>query len=412
MSENTNVGSSTAARDGKDRLALPFDQYQRYKVISDSLDLLRENTEPLRILDVGGAEGMILDFLTDDEVTILDQIEAEGVPNFVLGDALALPFDDDSFDYAVSVDVFEHIPAEAREKYLSELRRVARRGVLLAAPFDSEEVRGAERLANEFHRSVHQQENVWLAEHAENELPDLDPSRRFFEERGDWVTVVPNGYLPHWLAMISFTFYRPRLTDGMQEMFDRLNAFYNEFMYRHDNADPSYRHLVVALKDGQGAGDLAGLVSSSGHPDPTMSAALFSTFSSTLSLAPQINSLNERLAQKEDQLVRKDEQLARQATVSDERALLDQLTRKDSQLAQKEAQIRDLSKRFAQQTTSANNLAQLKHENASLRAQRNQFSNQLNAIQNSRTWRLIDRQRRFRIFLKAQLEKRSGGNGG
>ena len=404
MSEDTGVRSTTAARDGKDRLALPFDQYQRYKVISDTLDLLRENDKPLQILDVGGAEGMILDFLDGDEVTILDQAEVEGLPNFVLGDALALPFDDDAFDYAVSVDVYEHIEVEARETYLSELRRVASKGVLLAAPFGSEEVRGAERLANEFHRSVHDQENFWLAEHAENGLPELDPSRSFFEEQGDKVTVVPNGYLPHWLAMISFTFYRPRLTSEMQDMFDRLNLFYNECLYAYDNAEPSYRHLVVALKNGRHA-DLEGLVSPAGRADPTMSAALFSALSSTLSWVPQLQRLSEQLAQKDQQLDQKDQQLARQATVSDERALWDQLSQKD-------AQVRVLSRRLAQQTASANTLAELQHENSSLKAQRNQLRNQLNAIQNSRAWRIMEGQRRLRIRIKSFIESRSGGSDG
>ncbi|MGH3144461.1 MAG: methyltransferase domain-containing protein, partial [Rubrobacter sp.] len=365
--------------------------------VADALDLLREDSGALRILDVGGAEGVILDFLPEDEVTILDQAQAEGVPNFVVGDATALPFDDDAFDYGVSVDVYEHIGEGAREKYLAELRRVARKGVLLAAPFDSEAVRGTERLANEFHRSVHLQENQWLEEHAENGLPDLSWSRGFFEDQGDRVTVLPNGYLPHWLAMISLTFYSAHLRDGMEGMAERLNAYYNEFLYRHDNAEPSYRHLVVSLKEDRDV-DFQRLTSpESGHPDTNMSAALFSTFSSTLSLAPQLKDLSRQLAEKERRLSQKDRQLSqkdrqlsqkdaqlsqkdRQLSQKDDQGSQkdEQLSHKDAQLAQregqlsqKEAQIKDLSRRLAQQTVTANRIAALNQENAGLKQQRN-----------------------------------------
>src|SRR5215210_3649115 len=153
-----NIKSAAKALDKK--LSLPFDQHQRYRIVADVIERLREDSGPLQILDVGSGEGMILNFLSEDRVTILDQSDAEGVPGFVKGDATALPFEDEAFDFVVGVDVYEHLRAEARDRCLSELRRPARRGVLLAAPFDSDVVRDAERLANEFHRTMHLEENV------------------------------------------------------------------------------------------------------------------------------------------------------------------------------------------------------------------------------------------------------------
>jgi len=332
----------------KKQLSLPFDQYQRYKVVTDALDILREDSGPFRVLDVGGGEeGIILRFLPDDSVEVLDQIEVEDVPGFRRGDAAALPYEDGAFDYVTSVDVYEHVKREERRKYLSELRRVARKGVLLAAPFDSEEVRGAERFANEFHRAVHLQVNVWLKEHAENGLPDLAETRTYFEGEGDRVSVLPNGYLPHWIAMISLTFYRAHLTGEMQSMAERLNAFYNEFMYRYDNAEPSYRHLLVALKEDKDVG-FERITSPADHPNATLSSAFFSTFSATLPLA--------------------------------------------AQLKKKDAQIKDLFERLARPAASAN------WENASLRAE-------LDAIKNSRIWRLLDKTRRLRLALKGRFGK-------
>jgi SAM-dependent methyltransferase len=167
------------------------------------------------------------------------------VPGFVRGEATALPFEDESFDYVASVDVYEHIDHASRERNLSELRRVARRGVLLAGPFDSDAVRAAERVANECHRAVHLTENVWLKEHAENGLPQLVGTREFFEGRGDSVSVLRNGHLFHWLAMMCLTHYRSKLEGELARLFDDANAFYKEFVYGSDNAEPCYRCLLV-----------------------------------------------------------------------------------------------------------------------------------------------------------------------
>jgi hypothetical protein len=250
-----------------------------------------------------------------------------------------------------SVDVYEHVKMEERRKYLSELRRVARKGVLLAAPFDSEEVRGVEKLANEFHQTVHLQENVWLKEHIKNGLPDLDETRAYFQGEGEQVSVLPNGYLPHWIAMISLTFYSSQLTGEMQSMAERLNAFYNEFMYRYDNSEPSYRHLLIALKENKNV-EFEQITSPTSSPNPTLSSAFFSMFSATLPLV--------------------------------------------TQLRKKDAQIKDLFERLARQAATGNDVYQ---ENARLKAQ-------MAAIENSRTWRVLDKQRRLRLAIKRRFRKR------
>lgn len=365
----------------KEQLDLPFDQYQRYRVIADALEILRENTGSLRILDVGGGEGIATHFFPDDELEILDQTVAEGVPNFVEGDATAMPFEDGAFDYVMSVDVYEHIEPKSRQKYLAELRRVADKGVLLAGPFESESVRAAERLANELHRAVHLQGNVWLEEHEENSLPDLPRTREFFEEQQDNVTVVPNGYLPHWIAMISLTFYGVKLGNEMQELVGRFNSFYNEFMYRYDNSEPCYRHLLVSLKEERQV-SFERLVPSSERQNTAMSSAFFSTFSSALPMLPQLKNFERQLAQKDSQMAKKDSQMAR----------------KDSQLAQKEVQIRDLSARLARQISQVNQVEALSQENAGLKKQ-------LNSIRNSRAWKAVQAQRRLRIFLGNRLNR-------
>ena len=368
------------ARD--ERLRLPFDQYQRYRMVADAVELLRGDSAPLRILDVGGGEGAILRFLSEDEVTVLDLSDSPGVPGLVKGDATALPFDDEYFDYVASVDVYEHIEPEARESYLSELRRTARKGVLLAAPFDSDVVRAAERVANELHRSLRRAENVWLGEHSARGLPRLDGTREFFEERGDTVSVLPNGYVPHWLAMICLNFYSSKLGGESSVLFDDVTAFYNEFMYELDNAEPCYRYLLVSLREPADA-DLDELATP--NPDPehaSRSLALFGTL-------PAVLDLNARLAQKE------------------------------GALARKEAQVNDLSRRLAE-LVRASDVHQLqgrletekqRRDYDNLVRQRDHFQQQLAGITGSRAWRLLTVLHKLRLEVRRILG-RSGSGGG
>jgi len=360
----------TAAKVLDKKLNLPFDQHQRYRIVADAIERLREDSGPLQILDVGGAEGIILTFLSEDRVTILDQADVEGVPGFVKGDATALPFEDESFDYVASVDVYEHIEPTSRKGYLSELRRVARRGVLLAAPFDSDVVRGAERVASEFHRSVHLRENVWLKEHAENGLPQLDGTRTFFEAYGDLVSVLPNGYLPHWLAMMCLTFYRSKFEGGPGGVFDRVNAFYNEYMYGLDNTEPCYRYLLVALREPVNV-NLEALMSSDPTPERTsQSFALFGMLSATFRASAQ-------------------------------------MAQKEGALARKEAQINDLSRRLAEQVSTEHTyrvqterlINRLRQDHRKLERQRDDLQRQLAEVTGSRVWRLLTAVRKLRLSL-------------
>lgn len=379
----------SAADSHERQVSLPFDQYQRYRIVADALKRFREDGRPLRVLDVGGAEGIILRFLPDDEVTILDQAEAEDVPGFVLGDATALPFSDEEFDVVVSVDTFEHIAPEDRETFLSELRRTARVAVLLAAPFDSEEVRGAEKAVNEFHRVVHGMENVWLSEHKEHGLPSLDDAGRFFDERGDEVARLPNGYLPHWLAMICLTFQKPKLEQETANAFDAINAFYNEFLYRYDNAEPCYRYLLVCRKDaGSGASaepvDSGGSASTnSGSRPPESGIALFGALPLALPMAAEVERLSRRLAEQERNRAQFDfESERKEAQIAD-------LTRRLAELVGAENVRRT---KYDQQRRTADDLEQ---KNARLRRQASVLQRQLAEIQGSRTWRLLSMRRRI-----------------
>lgn len=358
---------SAAAFSGK-LLDLPFDRYQRCRIVADALERLRGDDRPVRILDAD-SDGEISNFLPGYDVVAKNPAEN--------GDTGVLPFGDEPFDYVVSVDTLAHVSPEARLEYLSELRRSARRGVLLAAPFGSEAVRGAEKVVNEFHHSVYPSESLPLREHSERGLPDLDVTRGFFEDQGDEVTVLPNGYLPHWLAMTCLSIYGAGLDGGSGGALDRAQAFYNEFVYELDNAEPCYRRLLVALRRPTNA-DLEGLASPPQNPErAAQSSAFFGVLSTVLPLTSEMKRLGDRLARYERKL-----------------------SETEGALARKEAQADDLSDRIA-------GMIGLYEENAKLVEQNAILQDQLIKITSSRIWVLLAGPRALRRWL-LQLRGPSG----
>ncbi len=98
-------------------LSLPFDQYQRYRLVADVLERLRQGEQPLRILDVGGRTGVLREFLEHDDITLVD-MEASDERGLVLGDGCQLPFRDESFDVVACFDTLEHIRPARRKKFV------------------------------------------------------------------------------------------------------------------------------------------------------------------------------------------------------------------------------------------------------------------------------------------------------
>ena len=101
----------------------------------EELDALRgalEALAPARTLDVACGTGFLTRHLPG-AVVGLDQSESmvevarEQVPGaeFVLGDALALPFEDGSFDRVFTGHFYGHLETAERERFLTEARRVA-----------------------------------------------------------------------------------------------------------------------------------------------------------------------------------------------------------------------------------------------------------------------------------------------
>lgn len=227
---------------------LPFDQYQRYRLVSDLVNEVRKKGEHFTILDVGGRTGLLRAFLPKDEVALVD-LEPSDVPGLVLGDGSRLPFKDDAFDVVATFDTLEHVPPPRRAAFVSECARVAKRWVFIAGPYQSKEVEEAERILQRFLVDKLEVEHRYLEEHRHNGLPSLAETKAGLAKEGAEVASIGHGNLERWLALMSLSMYldyEPRL----RPLATRIFSFYNENLYASDHALPVYRHAVVAAFDG------------------------------------------------------------------------------------------------------------------------------------------------------------------
>lgn len=293
-------------------LNLPFDQYQRYRVVQRIVSLL-ELPRTGKILDVGGYPGLITSFLTDYDTTVVDLIEAD-LPHYVRYDGDTLPFPDVSFDLACSCDVLEHVVPMRRPKFLSELSRVSRRYLVITAPFHDERTRLSEEILSEYiERVLHMRHEV-LLEHLDNGLPDLAATTKLLESEGWACVTVPSGYLYRWLPMmmVKHQFLSYGDTEGLHTRFDRL---YNLEFGDRDFVSPSYRQVIFAARGDEGrasvaliAGMFAQVQNASGATEPDLFALVaglqdnklhlslekFSTYAGEV-LLKQIDELHEQL---------------------------------------------------------------------------------------------------------------------
>jgi len=275
MREVAPPASERAATEPFALASLPFDLYQRHKLVQEAVERIRGERRRLAILDVGGAPGHLKAFLPRDHVVVADREGVQG-QGAVLADALALPFSDGSFDAVVSLDALEHVPPRRRAAFVKEMGRVTRDALLLTAPFDAPRVAEAESILDGFLRHRLKLDHRFLGEHLANGLPDREATARILARAVGPVVAVPNGCLDRWLLMMGLSFYLdadPNLADLKRQ----VSAFYNRNYYRSDNAEPAYRHLLAARRAPAAPLDTAGLhaaVGEADRPDFTAMAAL------------------------------------------------------------------------------------------------------------------------------------------
>ncbi|MDP6762876.1 MAG: methyltransferase domain-containing protein [Planctomycetota bacterium] len=227
-----------------DLLDLPFDQYQRYRLVADVLEDLRVGRRRFTILDVGGRTALLRRFLPRDRVEIVD-LEPSEEKGLVLGDGANLPFGTDSVDAVVAFDTLEHVPKRRRPRFVRECHRVARRWVVLAGPYRTGPVQRAERVLREFLWEKLEIEHRYLEEHHAQGLPVRGEVERSLRKLGGRVTSIGHASLQRWLPLMLLSMYMDR-DAPLRPIARHLHRFYNELLHAHDHEAPVYRHAIVA----------------------------------------------------------------------------------------------------------------------------------------------------------------------
>jgi|SRR3984893_9391911 len=240
-------------------LELPFDQYQRYRLIQESIESIRWNPR-LTVLDVSESPPLLDRFLPNDTVVVAD-ITAGGSESFANG--ISLAFDDAAFDVVVTSETLLHVPPNQRHNFLAELTRVAREAVIIGAPFDDPAVVQSEEVFRSLIWARYGEGQHLIDAHRRYGLPSLDQTEAFFHSEGLQTTVLPNGYLHRWLVGIS-TFFLLQWRFDDSELNARANTYYNSNFYKADNREPSYRKILIATRKRDISGVRAKLCSESG----------------------------------------------------------------------------------------------------------------------------------------------------
>lgn len=234
-----------------DRIDITPDLYSRNIIISTIVNKYRDQNkrQTLRILDVGGRNGHLQEFLPKDEITILD-IREGSEKNLIVGDATDMRtlFKDHSFDIVTSGDVFEHIPQEKRERFVKECIRVSSDLVIIAAPFDDPETGNAEKIARNYFKQFAGKDHEWLTEHIENGLPSLNGLIDLIESENLKSKILYSNEMENWM-LFQLTSFASYWQNTPNEKIKEIYEFYNTNIENIDDPTKSfYRKIVILSK--------------------------------------------------------------------------------------------------------------------------------------------------------------------
>lgn len=199
-----------------------------------------------KILDAGCGEHGLAAFMPSADISGVDILPTEDVDprvNYTHGSILALPFEDDSIDVAVSVDVLEHLPARVRGEAIMELLRVAQKAVVIAFPTGA----AARAMDEAFERKLTASGRPlpeWLAEHLENPYPETADVVAAIEGSGRKATtsvvysenLAVAKFLRRWAVRSKYVYLMANLLAGI----------FSPIMPRPASSRDAYRSIIVA----------------------------------------------------------------------------------------------------------------------------------------------------------------------
>jgi hypothetical protein len=234
---------------------LPFDLFTRSIISSEIINEVKNKLgKPLRILDVGGRNGCLREFLPEDEVYILDLRPPESSVDkellkkgkYFIRDICSTDFQDRSFNIVTSFDMMEHLSESKRKQALKEMSRISDSLAIIAAPFRSDPTEKAERLLNNQFKLNTGFEHEWLKEHIENKLPPKEFIEDFAKQEGLQYKEIYTNNIDLWLIMQNFICLAYRFAIDPKKVYRKYNQNYKRL---GDSQPPTYRTLYILSKN-------------------------------------------------------------------------------------------------------------------------------------------------------------------
>ena len=228
-----------------DLTSLHFDLYQRYDILLRIIRLLDLPSVP-KILDVGGYPGTLLDFLPENYCITADTAFCPRA-GYVCASGYALPFKDKSFDVVISTDTLEHVGESERENFVTEMLRVAKSYAILAAPFDSAEVRFCDEKIAALYEFALVKPHSWLGDHVNLGLPKIGWLTKLLQHRSVSYEIFSNGYIVTWFLLFGLD-YLLQLFPGAGKLATEYHPVINRAWTHSEPREPSYRKVFLILK--------------------------------------------------------------------------------------------------------------------------------------------------------------------
>ncbi len=230
------------------------DGSSRFYIMVALLNIINNKDETIKLLDVGGSSPYMANALSSlnspFEISVIDILPKPEhfKGKYIQGDALNMPFADNSFDTVISTDVLEHIPYQKKIDFVHECLRVAKEYVIIAAPFDSDAVDTAEHATNDLNVKLFNVGQSWLEEHFEYKKPNLDSVLQSINEKGYEAEVIGSNNLYNWVLSTHLNLVEAKLgLDNKKHI--NINKFINKFLLSsYDMSPPFYRHFIVVSK--------------------------------------------------------------------------------------------------------------------------------------------------------------------
>ena len=225
-----------------------FDQYSRYACCAESVRALLPDGGT--VLDVGSGKPRLLGrFLPGVTVTYVDPGLEEDADDAIQGDVFATQLDGAEFDVVTCVDTLEHVPPDVRDRFLDRLQSLARRGLVLAAPFaDGGGAASVDDHVNRVFEAHTGRDYPWLHEHQEYGLPDLTTTEARVRDTHGWqLTRFGNGRI-EWLDALLVPHVLNLGSTHHTAFFREVGKCFADLAYEYDHLPPVYRQVLVAWR--------------------------------------------------------------------------------------------------------------------------------------------------------------------